>query len=320
MASSPASTRTSPRTTSGASGSRRTASGVPAPQPRERGPLHPGIGVQGHHRGGRAGVEEVHPGLQVPRSGYCIVYGKQVHDFADQDGPEVFGDLDFTTGLVHSVNSVFCKIGLRLGRGGSSRGRSGSGSTSALLADAADERRAERPLPGRQALLPEDRLGRGRRAHGVRAGADARHSSSDGHGRGRDRHQRQADGAAGRGSDRRSGREDRAEGTAAADPPGREQIHGRQRREDDETRRPGGNGNRCRHLRVLGRRQDRNGRSCIASANTTWFIAFASPDEKSPAELAIAVVLQNQSGTGRATAAPIARSVMEAILRSTENP
>ncbi len=62
------------------------------------------------------------------------------------------------------------------------------------------------------------------------------------------------------------------------------------------------------------------GETGVPGSNTTWFIAFAAPDDESPAELAIAVVLENQSGTGGATAAPIARAVMEAILRSTENP
>jgi hypothetical protein len=36
--------------------------------------------------------------------------------------------------------------------------------------------------------------------------------------------------------------------------------------------------------------------------------------------VAIAVVLQNQTLTGGATAAPIARAVMEAILRPSSNP
>jgi len=49
-------------------------------------------------------------------------------------------------------------------------------------------------------------------------------------------------------------------------------------------------------------------------------VAFAGADEESPPELAIAVVLQNQSGTGGTTAAPIARAVMQAILQGTENP
>jgi penicillin-binding protein A len=62
------------------------------------------------------------------------------------------------------------------------------------------------------------------------------------------------------------------------------------------------------------------GETGVPGANTTWFIAFAGRDEESPAELAIAVVLQNQSGTGGTTAAPIARAVMQAILSQRENP
>jgi peptidoglycan glycosyltransferase len=53
--------------------------------------------------------------------------------------------------------------------------------------------------------------------------------------------------------------------------------------------------------------------------NTTWFIAFAGDPAKKP-KLAIAVVLQNQSLTGGATAAPIARQVMQALLTPTANP
>ena len=47
--------------------------------------------------------------------GYCIEYGKKVSNFADQSGPEVFGHVDFTTALEHSINAVFCEIGKRLG-------------------------------------------------------------------------------------------------------------------------------------------------------------------------------------------------------------
>jgi peptidoglycan glycosyltransferase len=53
--------------------------------------------------------------------------------------------------------------------------------------------------------------------------------------------------------------------------------------------------------------------------NTTWFIAFAGNEGQKP-RLAIAVVLQNQSLTGGATAAPIARQVMQALLTPTANP
>jgi peptidoglycan glycosyltransferase len=57
----------------------------------------------------------------------------------------------------------------------------------------------------------------------------------------------------------------------------------------------------------------------IEGSNTTWFIAFAGKEKEQP-EVAIAVVLQNQSGVGGTTAAPIARAVMQAILQGTENP
>jgi peptidoglycan glycosyltransferase len=49
----------------------------------------------------------------------------------------------------------------------------------------------------------------------------------------------------------------------------------------------------------------------IDGINTTWFIAFAPADNP---RIAIAVALQNQSGSGGSTAAPIAKTVMEALL------
>jgi peptidoglycan glycosyltransferase len=51
--------------------------------------------------------------------GYCEEYGKQVSNAGnpDQGGREVFGRLNFTTALQHSVNSVFCNIGKQLGAG-----------------------------------------------------------------------------------------------------------------------------------------------------------------------------------------------------------
>jgi peptidoglycan glycosyltransferase len=57
----------------------------------------------------------------------------------------------------------------------------------------------------------------------------------------------------------------------------------------------------------------------VAGRNTTWFIAFAGRPGKRP-EVAIAVALEGQSSTGGATAAPIARAVMEALLLPTANP
>jgi penicillin-binding protein A len=47
--------------------------------------------------------------------GYCIEYGKKVSNFADQNGPEVFGRVTFLQALQHSINAVFCQIGQKLG-------------------------------------------------------------------------------------------------------------------------------------------------------------------------------------------------------------
>jgi peptidoglycan glycosyltransferase len=49
----------------------------------------------------------------------------------------------------------------------------------------------------------------------------------------------------------------------------------------------------------------------VSGRNVTWFIAFAPADRP---RVAIAVVLENQTGTGGTTAAPIAKQVMEALL------
>jgi len=46
--------------------------------------------------------------------------------------------------------------------------------------------------------------------------------------------------------------------------------------------------------------------------NDTWFIAFAPAENP---QVAVAVALSNQSGTGGATAAPIAKEIIEALLR-----
>jgi peptidoglycan glycosyltransferase len=47
--------------------------------------------------------------------GFCTEYGKPVYNFADQSGPERFGSVDFTQALEHSINAVFCEIGKALG-------------------------------------------------------------------------------------------------------------------------------------------------------------------------------------------------------------
>ncbi len=47
--------------------------------------------------------------------GYCIEYGKRVFNFADQSGPEQFGTVTLLQAIEHSINAVFCNIGKSLG-------------------------------------------------------------------------------------------------------------------------------------------------------------------------------------------------------------
>jgi penicillin-binding protein A len=47
--------------------------------------------------------------------GYCTEYGKQVKNALDQNGPESFGNVNFVQAFIHSINAVFCELGIHLG-------------------------------------------------------------------------------------------------------------------------------------------------------------------------------------------------------------
>ncbi len=48
--------------------------------------------------------------------GYCTEFGKPVYNFGlEQGGPESFGHVTLAQGLEHSINSVFCNVGKKLG-------------------------------------------------------------------------------------------------------------------------------------------------------------------------------------------------------------
>jgi penicillin-binding protein A len=59
------------------------------------------------------------PTSQFYDPGYCTEYGKKVSNALnpDQNGPEAYGDIDLSAALEHSVNAVFCKLGISLGAG-----------------------------------------------------------------------------------------------------------------------------------------------------------------------------------------------------------
>jgi penicillin-binding protein A len=47
--------------------------------------------------------------------GYCTEYGVQIHNALDQNGPEQFGNVDLVQAFIHSINAVFCELGIKLG-------------------------------------------------------------------------------------------------------------------------------------------------------------------------------------------------------------
>src|SRR5262245_50887543 len=50
--------------------------------------------------------------------GYCVEYGKKVSNAGNPEtGPEQFGNVDMVTAYEHSINAVFCNIGKALGSG-----------------------------------------------------------------------------------------------------------------------------------------------------------------------------------------------------------
>jgi peptidoglycan glycosyltransferase len=63
-----------------------------------------------------SGIYKPYSGFYDP--GYCTEYGQRVSNALDQSGgAEAFGNIDLSAALEHSVNAVFCQIGMRLGAG-----------------------------------------------------------------------------------------------------------------------------------------------------------------------------------------------------------
>jgi penicillin-binding protein A len=250
--------------------------------------------------------------------GYCTVYGRRVNNF-DTSSP--FGTLDLEDGLVHSVNSVFCNVGKDLGakRILDTARRFGFYELPSLETPS-DEREAS-------GLYDDGRLYYPKRDPDVDAGRMAF---------GQERmlvtplQMAMLAGAIGA-----NGKlmEPQAVDRIVA-PGGRVVLRQRpaliRQAVSDKTADAvarmmrgavaGGTGTAAQLPGWSVGGKTGTGETGVPGANTTWFIAFAGRDEERPAELAIAVVLQNQASTGGVTAAPIARAVMEAILSQRENP
>ena len=59
-------------------------------------------------------------GIYTPTSrfydpGYCVEYGQHVSNAGNPEAPETFGNVDFLQAYQHSINAVFCNVGMKLG-------------------------------------------------------------------------------------------------------------------------------------------------------------------------------------------------------------
>jgi penicillin-binding protein A len=250
--------------------------------------------------------------------GYCTVYGRRVNNF-DTSSP--FGTVDLVSGLANSVNSVFCNIGKELG----AKRILDTAKRFGFYEDPPLETPADEREPS--GLYDDGRLYYPKENRDVDAGRMAF---------GQERmlvtplQMAMLAGAIGV-----SGRLVEPQAVDRIVSPGRKVIFRSRPRVIRQAVSRGtadavagmmrlavssGTGTAAQISGWSIGGKTGTGETGVPGSNTTWFIAFASRDETTPAELAIAVVLQNQASTGGATAAPIARSVMEAILSQRENP
>jgi penicillin-binding protein A len=252
--------------------------------------------------------------------GYCIEYGKEVRNFGDQNGPEVFGPVNFLQALEHSINAVFCEIGKTIGAGrilgtakqfgfyrdppletpGNERAPSGLYDHGKLFYPSDPATQVD---PGRLAFGQERMLTTPLQMAMVAAAVGNKGVIMEPHVV--DRVTAPGGGIVERTRPRKY-RRAMSTPTAAA----LEQMM--------EAVVTGGTGTEAQipGVRVAGKTGTAE-TGGPGTPNTTWFIAFAPTGAP---RVAIAVVLQNQHGVGGTTAAPIAKAVMQAILAGRSNP
>jgi peptidoglycan glycosyltransferase len=250
--------------------------------------------------------------------GYCIEYGQKVRNAGNPEAPETFGSVDLVTGLEHSINSVFCNIGKALGAGrilgtakqfgfyddppletpGNERSPSGLYHGSKLFKPSNPATQVD---PGRLAFGQEAMLATPLQMAMVAAGianggvvmephaVDRVVSPKGGivtrtHAR---KYRRATTGQTAREiTSMMVGAVESGTGTAA-------QIPG---------------------IKVAGKTG--TAETGVPGRYTSWFICFAPADHP---RVAVAVVLQDQTGFGGQVSAPIAKAVMEAILNGKSN-
>ena len=259
------------------------------------------------------------PSSRFDDPGYCIEYGQKVRNAGNPEAPETFGSVDLVTGLEHSINSVFCNIGKALGAGrvlgyakrygfyedppletpSNERAPSGLYHSGKLFRPADPQAQVD---PGRLAFGQEALLATPLQMAMVAGGVGNKGVVMEPHvvdrvtspnggivTRTKARKLRRA-------ISRRTAQEltQMMEGAVTSGTGTAAQIPG---------------------IPVAGKTG--TAETGIPGRYTSWFIAFAPANAP---RVAVAVVLQDQTGFGGQVAAPIAKTVMQAILAGKANP
>ena len=253
--------------------------------------------------------------------GYCIEYGQKVHNFADQGNVEVFGPVNFLQALEHSINAVFCDIGKAIGARTILNAAKRFGFYEDPPLETPSNERTPSGLYNQGKLFdpphPETQVDSGRLAFGQGpANADPLVTPLQGamvaaavadHGVVMRPYVVSRVTAPGGGVVMRTHphKYRRAMKTTTADALN-------QMMQAVVT---GGTGTAAQisGIRVAGKTGTAETGGTL---NTTWFIAFAPANAP---RVAVAVALQNQTGAGGTTAAPIAKVIMEALLSGRSN-
>jgi peptidoglycan glycosyltransferase len=245
--------------------------------------------------------------------GYCIEYGKRVSNFADQSGPEVFGNVSFTEALEHSINAVFCNIGKALGPNKVLDYAERFGFYEEPPIQLPSEEVAISGLYQRgRPFIPKDpnEVDPGRLAFGqerllvtpLQMALVAAGVANDGVVMKPSLVDRIV---APDGSIVERPRPD--EWKKAVEPKTAAELTAMMTAVVE-----GGTGTAAQISGVPVAGKTGTAETGVTGRNNTWFIAFAPADNPT---VAVAVALSGQSGTGGTTAAPIAKAIMEALLR-----
>ena len=251
--------------------------------------------------------------------GYCIEYGQKVRNAGNPEAPETFGSVDLITGLEHSINSVFCNIGKALGAGkvlgyakrygfyedppletpSNERAPSGLYKNGKLFRPSDPRTQVD---PGRLAFGQEALLATPLQMAMVAAGVGNKGVVMEPHVV--DRVTNPNGGVVTRTKARKLRR---AISTRTA-----QELT--QMMEGAVT---SGTGTAAQIPGIPVAGKTGTAETGIDGRYTSWFIAFAPANAP---RVAVAVVLQDQTGFGGQVAAPIAKDVMQAILAGKSNP